>query len=79
MKEAFKRNEVMYTFIFIIVFIIGLMIGMVFEGAKIQSNRIEELEKRNDEMYQELIIKRDILNQIQMRNEAIKFMDDVEE
>lgn len=79
MKEAFKRNEAMYTFIFIIVFIIGVIIGMAFEGARIQSSRIEELEERNDEIYQELIIKRDILNQIQMRNEGMQYMDDAEE
>lgn len=64
---------------FVASFIVGFFIGVLLLNYRNQEVRIAELEEQNNEMYQELIITKDQLTQIQMRNEAIKYIDELEE
>ena len=58
---------------------VGFFIGMLLSNSRNQEVRIAELERQNNEMYHELIVTKDQLTQIQMRNEAIKYIDELEE
>ena len=58
---------------------VGFFIGILLLSSKNQEARIAELEEQNNEMYYELIVTKDKLTQIQMRNEAIKYIDELEE
>ena len=58
---------------------VGFFIGTLLLSSRNQEARIAELEEQNNEMYQELIETKDTLTQIQMRNEAIKYIDELEE
>lgn len=64
---------------FVASFIVGFFIGVLLLSSRNQEARIAELEEQNNEMYQELIITKDQLTQIQIRNEAIKYIDELEE
>ena len=64
---------------FVASFIVGFFIGVLFLNSRNQEVRIAELEEQRNEMYQELIETKDQLTQIQMRNEAVKYIDELEE
>jgi len=49
--------------------------GMLVGGLAGQSNKIADLEDENAELRQELTIKNDIINQINMRNEGQYYME----
>ena len=79
MKNSFKEHGLLLLTSFVASFIVGLFIGILFLNSRNQEVRIAELEEQRNEMYQELIETKDILTQIQMRNEAIKYIDELEE
>ena len=58
---------------------VGFFIGILLLNYRNQEVRIAELEEQRDEMYQELIETKDTLTQIKMRNEAIKYIDELDE
>lgn len=58
---------------------VGFFIGILLLNSRNKEVRIAELEEQRNEMYQELIITKDQLTQIHMRNEAIKYIDELEE
>ena len=64
---------------FVASFIVGFFIGVLLLNSRSQEVRITELEEQRSEMYQELIETKDQLTQIQMRNEAVKYIDELEE
>ena len=64
---------------FVTTFIVGFFIGILLLSSRNQEVRIAELEEQNNEMYHELIVTKDQLTQIQMRNEAIKYIDELDE
>ena len=64
---------------FVTSFTVGFFIGILLLSSRNQDARIDELERQNNEMYHELIVTKDQLTQIQMRNEAIKYIDELEE
>lgn len=74
MKESIKEYRTMFLSVFAVSFIVGLVIGVLLLSARSQETRIVELEEQNNEMYQELIETKDILNQIEARNEAEKYI-----
>ena len=79
LKDLFKEYGLLFRTSFVASFIIGFFIGILLLNYRNQGVRIAELEEQNNEMYQELIITKDQLTQIQMRNEAIKYIDELEE
>lgn len=79
MKNSFKEYGLLFLTSFVASFIVGFFIGILLLNYRNQEVRIAELEEQRNEMYQELIETKDILNQIQMRNEAIKYIDELEE
>ena len=64
---------------FVASFIVGFFIGVLLLNSRSQEVRITELEEQRNEMYQELIETKDTLTQIEMRNEAVKYIDELEE
>ena len=79
MKNLFKEYGLLFRTSFVTSFIVGFFIGALLLNYRNQEARIAELERQNNEMYKELIITKDQLTQIQMRNEAIKYIDELEE
>ena len=79
MKNLFKECGLLFRTSFVVSFIVGLFIGILFLNSRNQEVRIAELEEQRNEMYQELIETKDQLTQIQMRNEAVKYIDELEE
>ena len=79
LKKLFKEYGLLFLTTFVASFIVGFFIGMLLLSSRNQEARIAELERQNNEMYHELIITKDQLTQIQMRNEAIKYIDGLEE
>ena len=79
LKNLFKEYGLLFLISFVASFIVGFFIGILLLNYKNQEVRIAELEEQKNEMYQELIITKDQLTQIQMRNEAIKYIDELEE
>lgn len=79
MKEYIKEYGALFLGSFAVAFVVGLAIGILLLSSRNQELRIVELEEQNSEMYQELIEAKDQLTQIQMRNEAIKYIDELEE
>ena len=79
MKNSFKEYGLLFLTSFVASFIVGFFIGVLFLNYRSQEVRIAELEEQRSEMYQELIETKDQLTQIQMRNEAIKYIDELDE
>ncbi len=79
MKDLFKEYGLLFLTSFVISFIIGFSIVILLLNSGNQEVRIAELEEQRSEMYQELIETKDQLTQIQMRNEAVKYIDELEE
>lgn len=79
MKNSFKEYGLLFLTSFVASFIVGFFIGILLLNYRNQEVRIAELEEQNNEMYHELIVTKDQLTQIQMRNEAIKYIDELEE
>ena len=79
MKNLFKEYGLLFLISFVASFMVGFFIGILLLISRNQEVRITELEEQNKEMYHELIITKDQLTQIQMRNEAIKYIDELEE
>lgn len=78
-KETFKDNGLLFTIVFLSIFLISLALGSLLLIAREQSEQINELVDMNNDLYYELIITRDTLNQIEMRDEAIKYIDEASE
>ena len=74
MKEYIKEYGALFLGSFAVAFVVGLAIGILLLSSRNQEPRIVELEEQNSKMYQELIEAKDILNQIEMHNEAEKYM-----
>ena len=79
MKNLFKEYGLLFLTSFVASFMVGFFIGILLLSSRNQEVRIAELEEQNNEMYHELIVTKDQLTQIQMRNEAIKYIDELEE
>lgn len=79
MKNSFKEYGLLFLTSFVASFIVGFFIGILLLNYRNQEVRIAELEEQRNEMYQELIETKDALTQIQMRDEAIKYIDELEE
>lgn len=79
MKNSFKEYRLLFLTSFVASFIVGFFIGILLLNYRNQEVRIAELEEQRNEIYQELIITKDQLTQIQMRNEAIKYIDELDE
>ncbi|HZK00462.1 MAG TPA: hypothetical protein VFC79_10655 [Tissierellaceae bacterium] len=79
MKNLFKEYGLLFLTSFITSFMVGFFIGILLLSSRNQEVRIAELEEQNKEMYYELIVTKDQLTQIQMRNETIKYIDELEE
>ena len=79
MKKSFKEYGLLFLTSFVASFIVGFFIGVLLLNSRNQEVRIAELEEQRNEMYQELIETKDQLTQIQMRNEAVKYIDELEE
>ena len=79
MKEYIKEHGMLFLVSFVTTFIVGFFIGILLLSSRNQEVRIAELEEQNNEMYHELIVTKDQLTQIQMRNEAIKYIDELDE
>ena len=79
LKNSFKEYGLLLLTSFVASFMVGFFIGMLLSNSRNQEVRIAELERQNNEMYHELIVTKDQLTQIQMRNEAIKYIDELEE
>lgn len=79
MKEYIKEYGALFLGSFVVAFVLGLAIGILLLSSRNQELIIVELEEQNSEMYQELIETKDTLNQIKMRNEAIKYIDELGE
>ena len=79
MKKLLKEHGLLFLTSFVTLFIVGFFIGILLLNSRKQEVRIAELEEQRNEMYQELIETKDTLNQINMRNEAIKYMDELDE
>lgn len=79
LKKLFKEYGLLFLTSFVTSFMVGFFIGILLLSSKNQEARIAELEEQNNEMYYELIVTKDKLTQIQMRNEAIKHIDELEE
>ena len=79
MKEYIKEYGALFLGSFAVAFVVGFFIGILLLNYKNQEVRIAELEEQKSEMYQELIEAKDQLTQIQMRNEAVKYIDELEE
>ena len=79
MKNSFKEWGLLFRTSFVASFIVGFFIGVLLLNSRSQDVRIAELEEQRNEMYQELVEAKDQLTQIQMRNEAIKYIDELEE
>ena len=79
MKNLLKEYGLLFLTSFVASFIVGFFIGILLLNSRNQEVRIAELEEQRSEMYQELIETKDALTQIQMRNEAIKYIDELEE
>ena len=79
MKDLFKEYGLLFLTSFVISFIIGFSIVILLLNSGNQEVRIAELEEQRNDMYQELIETKDQLTQIQMRNEAVKYIDELEE
>ena len=78
MKNLLKEHGLLFLPSFVSSFIVGFFIGILLLSSRNQEVRIAELEEQRNEMYQELIETKDQLTQIQMRNEAIKYIDELE-
>ena len=76
LKKIFKECKLLFLTTFVTFFILGFFIGVLLSSSRSQEAKIAELEEQRDEMYQELIIAKDKLNQIQMRNEGIKYINE---
>ena len=76
MKKIFKEYKLLFLTTFVTFFILGFFIGVLLSSSRNQEARIAELEEQRNEMYQELIIAKDKLNHIQMRNEGIKYINE---
>lgn len=79
MKEYIEVYGRLSLGIFIASFLVGVIIGVLLFALQIKDSQISDLKEENDRMYYELIITKDQLTQIQMRNEAIKYIDEIEE
>ena len=79
LKSLFKEYRLLFLTSFVISFIVGFFIGVLLLSSRNQEVRITELEEQRNEMHQELIETKDALTQIQMRNEAIKYIDELDE
>lgn len=79
MKNSFKEYGLLFLTSFVASFIVGFFIGILLLNYRNQEVRIAELEEQKNEIYHELIVTKDQLTQIQMRNEAIKYIDELEE
>ena len=79
MKNLLKEYGLLFRTSFVVSFIVGFFIGILLLSSRNQEVRIAELEEQRNEMYQELIETKDQLTQIQMRNEAIKYIDELEQ
>ena len=79
MKNLFKEYGLLFQTSFVVSFMVGFFIGILLLNYRNQEARIAELEEQKSEIYQELIITKDQLTQIQMRNEAIKYIDELEQ
>lgn len=79
LKNLLKEHGLLFLASFVASFMVGFFIGILLFNYRNQEVRIAELEEQRNEMYQELIITKDKLTQIQMRNEAIKYIDELEE
>lgn len=79
LKDLLKEHGILFLVSFVASFMVGFFIGILLLSSRNQEARIDELERQNNEMYHELIITKDQLTQIQMRNEAIKYIDELEE
>ena len=79
MKNLLKEYRLFFLTSFVTFFIVGFFIGILLSNSRNQEVRIAELEEEKSEIYHELIITKDQLTQIQMRNEAIKYIDELEE
>lgn len=79
MKEYIKEHGLLFLTSFVALSIVGFLIGALLLNSRNQEVRIAELEEQRNEMYQELIETKDQLTQIQMRNEAVKYIDELEE
>ena len=79
MKNLLKEYGLLFRTSFVASFIVGFFIGILLLSSRNQEVRIAELEEQRNEMYQELIETKDQLTQIQMRNEAIKYIDELEQ
>ena len=79
MKNSFKEYGLLFLTSFVISFIAGFSIVILLLNSGNQEVRIAELEEQRNDMYQELIETKDQLTQIQMRNEAVKYIDELEE
>lgn len=66
-----KREKVLITIFMVIT---GLFAGITTE----QGNKISELEQELQETQEQLLISNDQLKMIEMRNEAIKYMEEEE-
>lgn len=76
LKKIFKESRLLFLTTFVTFFILVFFIGVLLSSSRNQEARIAELEEQRNEMYQELIIAKDKLNQIQMRNEGIKYINE---
>ena len=79
LKNLLKEYRLFFLTSFVTFFIVGFFIGILLSNSRNQEIRIAELEEEKSEIYHELIITKDQLTQIQMRNEAIKYIDELEE
>ena len=79
LKNLFKEYGLLFLISFVTSFMVGFFIGILLLNYRNQEVRIAELEEQRDEMYQELIETKDTLTQIKMRNEAIKYIDELDE
>ena len=79
LKKLFKEYGLFFITSFVTSFIVGFFIGILLLNYRNQEVRIAELEEQRNEMYQELIETKDTLTQIKMRNEAIKYIDELDE
>ena len=79
LKNLLKEHGLLFLTSFVASFMVGFFIGILLLSSRNQEVRIAELEEQNNEMYHELIVTKDQLTQIQMRNEAIKYIDELDE
>ena len=79
LKNLFKEYGLLFLTSFVTSFMVGFFIGILLLSSRNQEVRIAELEEQNNEMYYELIEIKDTLTQIEMRNEAIKYINELEE